>query len=200
MTLVKRQLRGEERRRSVLEATLRVLAREGPRAVTHRAVAAEAGTSVRATTYYFDSRETLLREALTHYASTSMERFARIAADGVGAGRDPLDAAADMLAATVLSDLEEDRTGLIAEIELALEVARDPALEEAYASWERGLLEVLEGYARTLGSAHPQRDARIVLATLRGLEMEALVHPSKQPTRAELRGVFAALLGAIGGR
>lgn len=195
---MKRQPRGEERKRSVLEATLRVLAREGPRAVTHRAVAAEAGTSVRATTYYFDSRETLLREALIFYASTSMERFARIVASGVEG--DPIDAAADMLAATVLSDLEEDRAGLIAEWELALEVARDPALEETYAAWERGLLEVLEGYAKTLGSQHVQRDARIVLATLRGLEMEALVHPSKKPTREGLRSMFAALLRAIGGR
>ncbi len=40
----------------MLDATLRVLAREGPRGVTHRAVAREAGTSVRATTYYVDSR------------------------------------------------------------------------------------------------------------------------------------------------
>ena len=177
-----------------------MLAREGPRAVTHRAVAAEAGTSVRATTYYFDSRETLLREALTHYASTSMERFARIVAEGQSEGRDPVEAAADMLAATVLSDLEEDRAGLVAEMELALEVARDPALEETYAAWERGLLDVLEGYAHMFHSAHPQRDARIVLATLRGLEMEALVHPSKKPTRAELRAIFATLLRAASGR
>lgn len=195
---MKRQPRGEERRRSVLEATLRVLSREGPRAVTHRAVAAEAGTSVRATTYYFDSRETLLREALAHYASTSMERFARIVTENAGKHDDPIEAAADMLAATVLSDLEEDRAGLVAELELALEVARDPALEETYAAWERGLLDVLEGYARSLGSAHPTRDARIVLATLRGLEVEALVHPSKRPTRAELRGIFGALLRSIG--
>lgn len=193
---MKRQARGEERRREVLEATLRVLAREGPRAVTHRAVAAEAGSSLRATTYYFESREALLREALMHYASTSMERFGRIVAE-LDPNEPPLESAADMLAATVLSDLEEDRAGLVAELELALEIARDPALEATYAAWERGLLEVLEGHARALGSAHPKRDARIVLATLRGLEIEALVRPSKRPTKAELRGVFVTLLRAL---
>ncbi|MCC6524571.1 MAG: TetR family transcriptional regulator, partial [Polyangiaceae bacterium] len=65
-----RKERGEAKRRAVLEATLRLLAREGPRGVTHRAVAAEAGTSLRATTYYFASREELLTEALRHYAAT----------------------------------------------------------------------------------------------------------------------------------
>lgn len=184
----------------MLEATLRVLAREGPRSVTHRAVAAEAGTSLRATTYYFDSREALLREALMFYASTSMERFSRIAAEGIAPGRDPVDAVADLLAAIVLSDLEEDRAGLVAELEFALEVARDPALEETYAAWERSLLDVLEGFASLLRSDHPKRDARIVLATLRGLEMEALVHPSHKPSRADLRAVFAALLRGIGPR
>ena len=174
-----------------------MLAREGPRGITHRAVAAEAGTSLRATTYYFDSRATLLREALLHYASSSMERFARVVASEPSAQGAPLDEAADRLAAVVLSDLEEDRAGLVAELELALEIGRDPALEAAYESWERGLLDALEAYAIVLGTRAPKADARLVLATLRGLEIEALVRPSKRPSRADLRAVFRALLGAL---
>lgn len=181
----------------MLEATLRLLAREGPRGVTHRAVAAEAGTSLRATTYYFDSRATLLREALLHYASTSMERFARVFAADPEVKGDPLDEAADRLAAVVLSDVEEDRTGLVAELELALEIGRDPELEGAYAEWERGLLDALEAYSTVLGSSAPARDARIVLATLRGLEIEALVHPSRKPTREDLRATFRTVLGSL---
>ncbi|MBK7402084.1 MAG: TetR family transcriptional regulator [Myxococcales bacterium] len=189
--------RAEERKRSVLEATLRLLAREGPRAVTHRAVAAEAGTSLRATTYYFDSRAALLREALLHYATTSMERFARVIATPSDAPREPLDEAADRLAAVVMSDLEEDRVGLVAELELCLEIGRDPELEGTYATWERGLLEALEAYATVLGTRAPERDARLVLATLRGLEIEALVRPSRAPSRADLRATFRALLGSL---
>lgn len=184
----------------MLEATLRLLAREGPRGVTHRAVAAEAGTSLRATTYYFESREALLREALLHYASTSMERFGRIAAMRDETATEPLDAAADLLAAVVMSDLEEDRAGLVAELELALEIGRDPELEGAYAAWERGLLDLLEAYATVLGAASPPSTARIVLAALRGLEIEALVHPSRKADRADLRATFRTLLGALVGR
>ncbi|MFI5299634.1 MAG: TetR/AcrR family transcriptional regulator [Polyangiales bacterium] len=193
-----RQPRGEERRKQVIEATLRLLAREGPRSVTHRAVAAEAGTSLRSTTYYFESRQALLREALLHYQSTAMDRFAKIASRGLTERGDAIDSAADLLALTVLSDLEEDRAGLVAELELALEVGRDPTLEATYAAWERGLLDLLEAFATELGARDPKRAARVVLATLRGLEIEALVHPSRKASRAELRETFSMLLRAIG--
>lgn len=181
----------------MLEATLRLLAREGPRGVTHRAVADEAGTSLRATTYYFDSRATLLREALLHYAATSMERFARVIAAPSATPRAPLDEAADRLAAVVMSDLEEDRVGLVAELELCLEIGRDPELEATYATWERGLLEALAAYATVLGTRSPADDARLVLAALRGLEIEALVRPSRRPSRSDLAASFRRLLASL---
>jgi DNA-binding transcriptional regulator YbjK len=45
--------RGEARRTAIVDAALRLVARGGPRAVTHRAVAAEADVPLAATTYYF---------------------------------------------------------------------------------------------------------------------------------------------------
>lgn len=193
-----RQPRGEARRRQVLEATLRLLAREGPRGVTHRGVADEAGTSVRATTYYFASREELLTEALRHYAETALARFERIATTDPAARPDPVEAAARMLADTVVSDLTEDRAGLVAEYELVLETGRRPdELEPAYARWQAKLLDMLAAHARQLGSARPREHARLVLATLRGLEIEALAHPSRQVDRNDLRRVFRTLLRAL---
>ena len=120
-----RQARGEATQREVLAATLRVLAREGARGVTHRAVAAEAGTSLRATTYYFASREVLLREALRYYAETAGSRIALLAKP-IEASEDMTRAAAGLLADIVLSDLLEDREGLISEYELVLHVGRQP--------------------------------------------------------------------------
>jgi len=198
VTPPRRQARGEQKRREVLEATLRLLARDGPRGVTHRAVAAEAGTSVRATTYYFASREELLTEALRYYAETAIARFDAIRAPMSAMTGSPLDAAADLLAATVVSDVVDDRAGLVAEYELVLEIGRNPQLEPAYRAWQAKLEEMLAGYAELFGSEHPKRDARIVLATLRGLELEALARPSTRPKRAELRELFRALLSAIG--
>jgi len=46
---------GPARRRSILEATVRLLVRGGLAGVTHRAVAREADVPLAATTYYFRS-------------------------------------------------------------------------------------------------------------------------------------------------
>jgi TetR/AcrR family transcriptional regulator, regulator of biofilm formation and stress response len=190
--------KGEKKRTDVLNAALRLLAREGPRAVTHRAVAAEAKTSVRGITYYFASREDLLTEALVHYANEAVARFDSIRAPlSGGSPAEIADLAADLLAATVMSDVEGDRVGLVAEYELVLEIGRNPAIEPAYQMFQRTLLDILAGYADVMGSEDPNSDARLVLATLRGLELEALASPSKKPRHDDLRHMFQRLLRSV---
>lgn len=186
-----------DKRQAVLEATLRVLARQGPRGITHRAVAKEAGTSLRATTYYFDSREHLLTEALRHYAETAVARFDGLAFELPSSPGDALDGAALLLAQTVLSDLVDDRAGLVAEYELVLEIGRNPTLEPAYRAWQAKLEEMLQGYARLFDSKDPVGDSRLVLAALRGLELEALARPSRVPELEDLQRVFRRLLSAL---
>lgn len=195
---VARSERGEKKRREVLEATLRLLAREGPRAVTHRAVAKEAGTSLRATTYYFESRDQLLDAALRLYAENAIARFDAIALMLEGEPQDPLGLAATLLTATVASDLSDEVGGLVAEFELVLEIARRPGLEATYRVWQDRLETLLAHHARWLGSKEPGLDAKLVLATLRGIELEALSRPTNRPSNDEVRGVFERLLRAIG--
>jgi DNA-binding transcriptional regulator YbjK len=191
-----RQARGEETRRTVLAATLRVLAREGTRGVTHRAVAAEAGTSVRATTYYFESREELLRESLRFYAETAGSRIVRLARP-LGPGDDLTRVAAGLLTDIVLSDLTEDREGLISEYELVLHVGRQPDLEDCYAAWQGRLEAVLLAYAALAGSSSPALDAQLVLAVVRGIELAALAAPSRTPQREAILALFQRLLGGL---
>ena len=59
-----RRARGEQTRLKILDAVLKVIAREGTRGVTHRSVAAEAGVQLSLTTYYFSDIGALIREAL----------------------------------------------------------------------------------------------------------------------------------------
>ncbi|MGC7194489.1 TetR family transcriptional regulator, partial [Mycobacteroides abscessus subsp. abscessus] len=59
-----RMARGAARREALLDAALRLLAREGARAVTHRAVATEAGTTHGNARYYFGTLDQLLDEAM----------------------------------------------------------------------------------------------------------------------------------------
>ncbi len=111
---------------------------------------------------------------------------------------DPIGLAASLLTATVLSDLDDEVGGLVAEFELVLEIARRPGLEATYRSWQDRLETLLAHHARWLGSKHPELDARLVLATLRGIELEALSRPSAPPTADEVRALFERLLRAIG--
>jgi DNA-binding transcriptional regulator YbjK len=191
-----RSERSTERRAAVLDATIRLLAREGPRGVTHRAVAKEAGTSLRATTYYFASRDALLTEALEHYAQSALARFGEVSVPELPPGPEAAELAASLLAETVLSDLA-DRAGLVAEYEIVLEIGRQGALEAPYRAWQARLEEMLAGYATQLGAGDASLVSRVVLATLRGLELEALARPSEAPSRADLTRVFRALVEGL---
>jgi DNA-binding transcriptional regulator YbjK len=58
------QERSRQRRDALLSAAIELFAEGGSRAVTHRAVAARAGLPSATTTYYFESIDALIREAL----------------------------------------------------------------------------------------------------------------------------------------
>ena len=66
---------------TILDAALRVIGRDGLRAVTHRTVATEARTSLSATTYYFESGADLIVQAFTQYVD---ERIAAVRSVLVG--------------------------------------------------------------------------------------------------------------------
>lgn len=59
-----RKARGERRRREIIDATLRVVERDGVAGVTHRTVAREAGVPTASTTYHFASLDDLLLATL----------------------------------------------------------------------------------------------------------------------------------------
>ncbi|MER5215709.1 TetR/AcrR family transcriptional regulator [Streptomyces sp. NPDC002838] len=70
-----------QRRAQIIEGLVRVATRDGVHAVTMRAVAAEAGVSVRLVQYYFETKAQLMLAALRHLEQQSHERWAaRLAA------------------------------------------------------------------------------------------------------------------------
>lgn len=183
------------RRDAVLDAALTVMARDGIRAVTHRAVATEMGASVRAATYHFASIDALIEAAFARYVERALARFGEVR-DALPERLD-VDVAADALTMVVLGDLVGDREGLVVEYTLVAEMARRPGLESAYAAWQRSLEQMLYAVAVSAGIAEPERAARLVLATLRGIELDALAHPSRPVDAGEVRTMFARLLRGL---
>ncbi len=68
----------EERRREIIAALWRVLARDGASGLSMRAVAAEAGVSKTGMAHYFDSQGQLLALAIEQSVATVTERIMRI--------------------------------------------------------------------------------------------------------------------------
>src|SRR5882724_3633249 len=185
------------RREQILEATLRVIGRDGREAVTHRAVAEEAGVPLGSTTYYFDSRDDLLGQALEHVAAHEVERYGRLGEElrTVKSGRELADRLISELVAAA-----EDRVAYIAEYELWLEAGRRPDLREAAQNWCDAEQRAVAGALDELGSNDPRADASLVVAAIDGLGERVLAReddPAKaaKEFRPELRRLIERLIG-----
>lgn len=165
--------KGEQRRDEILRATLRLIGLRGADSVTHRAVAQEAGVPLAATTYYFASKEQLLEQTLLLAAREETERLQRLVADLEARSPSPTEWAA-AVAAQLSGDVEEDPAKHVALFELGLEATRTPLLRDDVRQWQDAHLRLGELGCRAVGSAHPELDARIVVAALTGLMLEQL--------------------------
>jgi len=192
-----RQQRGETRRRAILEATLRIVGREGAGAVTHRAVAAEAGVPLAATTYYFDSREELLAETLAHAAAEDVAELEN-ARDLASEPLTP-DGLADRLRELVLDWLGGSRPTLIAQYEICLEAARRPELFAISRAWTDAYVAAIAPALERLGSDDPLRDGRLVFAALTGLVIDELSGPRSDFEQAVLRPAVERLVRGLVG-
>jgi DNA-binding transcriptional regulator YbjK len=191
--------KGERRRRDLLEAVIRLIARDGVAAVTHRAVAAEAGVTHRLTTYYFRTKENMVQEAFRAMAAQSVER-ARDASQSWAGARDwdsAIQGAIDAVTDVVLGGLHISPGGTEAELSLVLEIPRQPGLAKDYAEWQDAIENVLVEHAKALNSDDPVGDARLILATIRGLQIERIARPDRPLERAEVRALIERLLTSL---
>lgn len=184
------QARGAERRQALLDAAVRLLAREGARAVTHRAVAQEAGASHGAPRYYFATRDQLVDAALGQIA----EREVAAAERALRGSRKRSGAAAE-LARFVAGTIERNRDASAARYELFLEAARRPGLRPALAAWGEAY-ERLLATELTAGAADPRADARLLLNTINGLLLAQLADPDPDFERQVLRPAIERFSGS----
>ncbi len=185
------------RREQILEATLRVIGRSGREAVTHRAVAEEAGVPLGSTTYYFDSRDDLLGQALEHVARKETDRHIQLGHE-LRKARSSRQLA-DMLLDQLVFEID-DRDAYVAEYELWLEASRRPDLREAATTWCDAVQLAVAGAMEKLGSTDPAADASLVVAAIDGLGERVLAReddPAEAAAefRPQLRRLIERLLG-----
>ena len=183
--------RDNDRRLLLLRTTVRLIAEEGIDAVSHRAVAQAAGVSLGSTTYWFSSRQEMVRQALEHFAQLEIEAVrARLGAIlGKRLSRDRL---VDEFAELLLPQLGDQRWRTVAQYTFLQEAARRPELEQVCREWSESWEEALAEMFTSLGAPSPRLEARMFLAMLDGLLLGQLAAPDDEVETTILRPVLRA--------
>ncbi len=181
------QADSRERRRAILEATLRLIVRDGMRGVRHRAIAREAGVPLAATTYYFGDLADLIADAFTLYAedtlhdSRELEESSLAALDAYGAEAARGSAARVELAQTLTCHLVEHirsqvrlRSDRILEHAFRNEALRNPKLAATARIPQERTIRAIADFLSRCGSDDPDADAQIIFGFILNLEYQLL--------------------------
>lgn len=173
---------------SIVAATVAITAREGVAAVTHRAVAKEAGVSLSSTTWHFAAKADILEAALRWTAEHEVSRIAEIADRLGGAEFDPA-AWAEELADWLIGQVTTERDVAVALYRLQIELADSPGARRTHQQWGRGLRSVAATVA-------PELDIRLIVAALDGLRLSVLLSGEdpgwlRDAVRRQLRALLA---------
>ncbi|HEU5028837.1 MAG TPA: TetR family transcriptional regulator [Spirillospora sp.] len=166
--------RNEERRAALVDAAIEVLAREGARGLTFRAVDAEAGVPTGTASNYFANRDDLFTQA----GGRIYERLQPDAATMAGGLAGPRDAAkVTALLQDTVGRLAEFRTGYLALLELRLEATRRPELRAVLTERVRQDLDANIAYHLEAGLPGDADTVRLLYLALNWLVVEHLTLP-----------------------
>ena len=180
----------EQRRQLILDAAMRIVVRDGVRGVRHRAVAAEAGVPLSATTYYFKDIDDLINDTFAQYVERSAAYMARLwqgtedtlralMAKGNGSqhARAALaDEIAQMAASYLQHQLETRREHLMAEQAFHQAALINPRLALLVRSHQQIFLQGAGHIFEVLGSRQPQQDAEVLTAIIGRMEYQGLLN------------------------
>ena len=182
-----RTVRGLRTREAILDAAIDLMRIEGAASLTHRAVAAKAGTSLAATTYHFDTLDDLLVAAFERLSERTVARIASYTDAVLDGRRDLVEAAMEFAE----SDNPREGFGSIGMTELVHAATRHGRLHEPV----RRYVEQLGGvFAPYVGSAN----ARTLVHALTGVVMHHVAGDPNSTRRAELRADVTRLFDAFG--
>lgn len=209
----------------IADTAIEVLAGQGMRGLTHRAVDLAAGLPLGSTSNHARTRAALLHAALARITQLEADELAASmpfaspdgdnsdgdgdgdggARPGPGSGPVPpgaaIDEFADGLAMVLHRGLTRGRVRLLARYEFALESTRRPDLRALYDEAGRPVREPAATLLAALGSAEPERHARMLIAWCEGVQFDSLAGagsarpPDLTELRADLRQLLHSMMG-----
>jgi DNA-binding transcriptional regulator YbjK len=201
----------EQRRQEILDAAMRIVVRDGVRAVRHRAVAAEAGVPLSATTYYFKDIDDLLTDTFAQYVERSAAYMAKLWVNNEGLLREMIDrgdgspAARSRLAdeiARLMTDyvhrqLVTRREHLMAEQAFRQEALLNPRLAGLVRSHQQILLQGSCQLFQVLGSREPHQDAKVLTAIIGRMEYQGLLNDAEPDAEEEMLGILTRYMHLV---
>lgn len=182
--------RNDQRRAALVDAAIEVLAREGARGLTFRAVDTEAGVPAGTASNYFTSRHELLTQAGARVYERLQPDEATIARQ-LAAGRDRETYAG--LMRELVGRIASFRTGYLALLELRLEATRRPELREVLTERVRADVEANIAYHEASGLPGDATDVKLLYLALNWLIVEQLTLPDVFTEAERERLVTAAV-------
>ena len=180
-----------------MEATLRVIGRDGLDGVTHRAVAAEAGMSVGAVTHHFATRDILVDAAFDFALAREVGRLRELELRQQGKTFD-VERWIDALVNWYSEELKTRAEIHLACYEAFLAAARGASLRAVVAEWF-DVWRVSAAHAlRAAGSSEPRRHAELFVSALIGILLQQLAAPRRDFRQAAKASLSALVRGLIG--
>jgi TetR/AcrR family transcriptional regulator, regulator of biofilm formation and stress response len=162
-----KQERSEAARSRILDAAMDLVAERGMAGVSHRAVAARAGVSLSATSYYFESLADLEHAAIVEHYGRRLDDYRRAAQS-----LQLLDLSATEMAAAAAELFTSSAIELVtAHLEVYLNAARRSDLRDALQPVFATMRELMSAVAEQLGIADAATFATAATAIVEGVQL-----------------------------
>lgn len=185
-----------DRREALLDAAIEVVAAQGLRGLTHRAVEAQAELPHGSTTYYFGTRHDLLTALMAHMAfraSSALEPVARQLTLRLADRSQPIDI--DSISDAMIQWIDAEAGMELARYELQIAGARDDELKAIMSESCAVFRRLCEPIVIACGSTNPTRDAEILQSAVDGWMFHRLtdVNPDDETVRRGVRLILGAI-------
>ncbi|HEX2393668.1 MAG TPA: TetR family transcriptional regulator C-terminal domain-containing protein [Solirubrobacterales bacterium] len=181
--------RATRKRELAAGAALTVLANQGSRGLTHRAVDQQAELPLGSTSNYFRTRSALLEAALARHIELDLPPAELV--ERIGDARLDREAARGLIFAALARVIDPEAKPMIAaRYELMLESTRRPELRRRYTEARERVTDLAEMVLRASGCGAPRRHALELVVLMDGIALDQLMEADSTLDR---EGIEAAL-------
>lgn len=204
--------KSEHRRLQILEASLRIVCKEGVRGIRHRAVAKEAGVPLAATTYYFRDIDELIIDTFTLYTEKAisvlndftahfyqpLSGFLQQDVRSPAAKEKLIDFMTDQVTGYMQNQVQGQRNMLIIEQAFRYEALINSKVHDLAQLHRQALYgTAINFFADIARSPNPRADAEILVGLFHTIEYNSLLNSPEPVDIAQIRSIIKHYISLI---